>query len=129
MKEETKILIVEDEPLFASLCKDFLEKKGFSVSIAMDGIEGLEKFKKERPDLVILDILLPRVSGHEVLQKIRKNPDPKLAKTPVIILTNVSQEEEKEKFEKLGADCYLVKTSITADDLLVKVKEFLGKSS
>ena len=127
MEEKPKILIIEDEALFARLCRDFLEKKGFSASVAVDGIEGLEKFEKEKPDLVILDILLPKVSGHEVLQKIRENPDPKLAKTPVIVLTNLSQEEDKERLKKLGADCYLVKTSITSDDLLVKVKEFLGK--
>ena len=128
MNEEIKILIIEDELLFAKLCKDFLEERGFSISVAFDGLEGLEKFEKERPDLVILDLILPRLSGQEVLQKIRENPDQKLAKIPVIVLTNLSQEEE-EKLKKLGADCYLVKTSITAEDLLVKVKEFLGKSS
>ena len=128
MEEPPKILIIEDEALFAKLCGDFLKERGFSISVAVDGIEGLEKFEKERPDLVILDLLLPRLSGHEVLQKIRENPDPKLAKIPVIILTNFSQEKE-EKSKKLGADCYLVKTSITAEELLVKVKEFLGKSS
>lgn len=121
MSEEQKILLVEDDPFFVKLCRELLEKREFFVSVASDGEEALEKFPKEKPDLVILDLLLPKVHGYEVLKAIRQNPDQKLSQVPVIVLTNVFQEEEKERCEKLGIDSYFVKAYTDIEELIVKI--------
>jgi len=127
MEGKIKILIVEDDSFFAQLCSRMLEEEGFSVFIAIDGEEGLEMLEKEEPDLVILDLLLPTMNGQEVLKRIRENPNPKLAKTPVMTVTNLAQEDEREKCEALGIESYLVKASISADIFLAKIKEILNR--
>lgn len=129
MRKKPTILLVEDDPFFVRLCVDILEERGYSVSVAIDGKEALEQFRAEKPDLIILDLLLPKLHGYEVLKEIRKNSDAQLAKTPVIIMTNLYQEEERERCETLKIEAYLMKAAITTDDLRMKVREILEKSS
>lgn len=125
MDGKLKILIIEDDPFFSKLCAEVLEGRGFTISAAFDGAKGLEDFKEERPDLVVLDLLLPKMHGYEVLKAIRQDPDPELAETPVIILTNLFRSEEKERCQELRANAYLIKASISTDDLLMEIKRIL----
>ena len=127
MEEEIKILMVEDDPFFGRLCTQALEGAGFSVSLASDGEQGLEKIKSEDPDLILLDIILPKMNGFEVLKEIREDPDPKIANKPVIILSNLYTKEEEERGEKLKAGAYLIKANTDSDELIDKIREILEK--
>jgi len=129
MEKQIKILMIEDDPFFGRLCARVLEDEGFLIALAKDGEQGLKKLEEERPDLVLLDIILPKMNGFEVLEGIRKNPDPELAGTHVIILSNLYSEEEEKKARELKADGYLVKANTTSDELLKKVREVLAQGS
>jgi len=129
MEKQIKILMIEDDPFFGKLCARVLEDEGFLIALAKDGEQGLKKLEEERPDLVLLDIILPKMNGFEVLEGIRKNPDPELAGTHVIILSNLYSEEEEKKARELKADGYLVKANTTSDELLKKVREVLAQGS
>jgi len=127
MEGETKILMIEDDPFFGRLCFRALEDAGYSVVLAPDGEQGLEKLEEINPDLILLDIILPKINGFEVLKKIRENPDPKIAKKPVIILSNLYAKEEEEKGKQLRANDYLIKANTNSDELVVKINKVLGK--
>lgn len=120
-----KILIIEDDDFLSSMYVSKFEKSGFQVEVATDGKEGLEKIKKGRPDLVLLDIVLPRLDGFEILKKIKEEPE--LKAIPVILLTNLGQKNEVEKGLSLGADEYIIKAHFTPTAVVAKVKEVLRK--
>jgi len=103
--EERKILVVDDDPQICSLIKDFLTKKGFTVVVAYSGEEGLEKLKKERPILVLLDVRLPGMDGIMALKRI-KEIDPRVG---VIMVTGLKDEDTFNEAKKLGAHEYIVK--------------------
>ena len=113
-------MIVEDDRFLSSLMKARLEKEGFSVDQAFDGEEALVKLKSEIPALVILDLIMPKVTGFEVLQTISITPQ--LTKVPVVILTNLAQDSDIEKARELGAKEYFVKVKVSIDDLIGKIK-------
>ena len=113
-------MIVEDDRFLSSLMKARLEKEGFSVDQAFDGEEALMKLKSEVPALVILDLIMPKVTGFEVLQTISITPQ--LTKVPVVILTNLAQDSDIEKARELGAKEYFVKVKVSIDDLIGKIK-------
>ncbi len=115
------ILIVEDDEFLRGLIGKKLQSEGFTVSAAADGEKAIEKIKEEKPDLVLLDLLLPGVDGFEVLSKIKSNPA--TSKISVIILSNLGQKEEIEKGLKLGASDYLIKAQFTTDEILEKIKK------
>jgi two-component system alkaline phosphatase synthesis response regulator PhoP len=125
MAEKTKILMIEDDPFFSRLCSRALEEEGYEVVVAPDGEKGLELIEPEKPDLVLLDIILPKMNGFEVLGKIREHENEEVATKKVIILSNLYAKEEEEKGKKLRANDYLIKANITSDDLVKKVKEVL----
>jgi DNA-binding response OmpR family regulator len=102
-----KILIVEDEPDILQLIRGYLEKEGFRVSAALTGLDGISQARSERPDLVILDLMLPELDGLEVCKRIRA--DPKIALTPILILTAKSEEADTVIGLELGADEYVTK--------------------
>ena len=118
-----KVAIVEDEPFLASMYKAKFEMEGFEVLRAADGLEGLEIIKKENPDIVLLDIVMPKMDGFDVLTSLHS--DAKVARIPVIILTNLGQRSDIEKGLKLGAVDYIVKANYTPAQVVVKVKEHL----
>jgi len=118
-----KILIVEDDKFLRELMSRKLREEGYEVIEAMDGDAGLKKMKKEKPDLVLLDLILPEIDGFEVLAT--KKEDPEIAKIPVIILSNLGQREDVEKGLSLGAIDYLVKASFTPGEIVEKVKNIL----
>lgn len=118
-----KILIVEDYRFLREAMGKKLKEDGFDVLEAVDGEEGLKKTKEEKPDLVLLDLVLPGIDGFDVLQKIKE--DPLLTEVKVIVLSNLGQKEEIEKGMALGANDYLVKANFTPKEISEKAKTIL----
>ena len=121
MAEGTKtVMIIEDDRFLSSLVKARLEKDGFTVVQAFDGEEAIQKLKGEKPNLIILDLIMPKVTGFEVLQMISITPG--FEKVPVIILSNLAQDSDIEKARQLGAKEYFIKVKVSIDDLIEKIK-------
>ncbi|OGZ18998.1 MAG: hypothetical protein A2175_01575 [Candidatus Nealsonbacteria bacterium RBG_13_42_11] len=114
------ILVIEDDKFLRELISQKLIKEGYNVSEAIDGEEGLKKIKGEKPDLVLLDLILPGIDGFEVLTKMKE--DTTLPPIPVIILSNLGQKEDVEKGLKLGAVDYLIKAHFTPGEIVEKIK-------
>ena len=124
-----KILLVEDDLFLSSLLKNRLEKEKFEVLAAHDGNEALKLLRAEKPDLILLDVILPGKSGFEVLEEIKA--DPQLhdkADIPVIIISNLGQETDMERGRELGVVDYFVKARISIDDLVKKAEGYIKKS-
>ncbi|MFA5942251.1 MAG: response regulator [Candidatus Paceibacterota bacterium] len=120
-----KVLLVEDEQMLREICSMKLTKEGFNVVVALDGEEALKKVEEEMPDIVLLDIILPNIDGFGVLEKIRAHTNERVAKVPVIMLTNLGQDEDVAKARTLGANDYLVKAYFNPDEISSKVKALL----
>lgn len=117
-----RILIVEDEQDMVKLLRMRLETDGYEVISAADGQDGLEKAHNEKPDLIILDLILPNIDGYTVCGLLKK--DTRYAKIPIIMFTVRTQESDKKLGEELGADAYITKP-FQPQVLLVKIKELL----
>ncbi|MDI6883299.1 MAG: response regulator [Patescibacteria group bacterium] len=117
------ILFIEDESALQKTLGDFLKKEGYKVISALDGETGLKLAQTQKPDLILLDLILPKLDGFEVLLKLSKNPE--TADIPVIILTNLERMDDIEKALELGAKTYLVKASYTLQEVVEKVKQSL----
>lgn len=120
-----KILFIEDEAVIQETLGESLRKRKYEVQSALDGEVGLKLAKKENPDLILLDLILPKKHGLEVLEELRKDQDTK--DIPVIILTNLENIEEVEKAIELGATTYLVKANYSLDEVIEKVRKALGE--
>jgi DNA-binding response OmpR family regulator len=118
------IMIIEDDRFLSSLMKARLEKDGFAVIQAFDGEEAIQIFKQQTPDLIILDLIMPKVTGFEVLQTISITPQ--LEKIPVVILSNLAQDSDIEKARQLGAKEYFVKVKVSIDDLVGRIKTLVA---
>ncbi len=118
-----KILIIEDEKDLRFFLRTALTQAGFEVKEAIDAEEALEKIKEEKPDLILLDIILPGKSGFDFLIEIKK--DPEFESIPIIIVSNLGQREEIQKGLELGAKDYIVKANFTLDEIVKKVKDAL----
>ena len=118
-----KILLIEDEKILAEMYKDRFTRAGFEVFLAFESKEGLALAKKEKPDLIILDILLPRENGITFLSWLRN--DPETASISVIAFSNYDDLETKRRAAKLGAKDYLIKTNYTPQEIVEKVKGYL----
>ena len=117
------ILIIEDDKFLRELICQKLIKEGYEVCEAIDGEEGVKKIKEAKPDLVLLDLILPGIDGFEVLSKIKEDPETK--SIPVIILSNLGQKEDVEKGLKLGAADYLIKAHFTPGEIIDKIRNIL----
>ena len=117
------ILVIEDDKFLRELITQKLIKEGYEISEAIDGEEGIKKIKEEKPDLVLLDLILPGIDGFEVLSKMKE--DLALAQIPVIILSNLGQKEDVERGLKLGAVDYLIKAHFTPGEIIEKIKNAL----
>ena len=122
--EMKTIMIIEDDKFLSSLMKARLEKDGFTIMQAFDGEEAIQGFKQRTPDLIILDLIMPKVTGFEVLQTISITPE--LQRVPVVILSNLAQDSDIEKARQLGAREYFVKVKVSIDDLVGRIKNLLG---
>ncbi len=123
VKAKKKILMVEDEAMLLQVLRDEFVNEGFNVVLAKDGAEGLEAALKEQPDLILVDILMPKMDGITMLQKIRQQPN--LAKIPAIVLTNLNDIKIVQQALESGAYDYLVKSDYNPKDLVKHVKEKL----
>jgi CheY-like chemotaxis protein len=119
-----KIIIIEDEKILANLLNKKLISEGYETLMAKDGKEGLEMIRKEMPDLVLLDIVMPEMDGFEVMEVIFK--DKELKKIPIIIISNSGQPVELGRAKKLGAVDWLVKAEFDPKEVVDKVKKQLG---
>lgn len=122
--EKTKILLIEDERSLADLLEEKLKKEGYQVDVAYDGEDGYEKIIKLKPNLILLDIVMPKMDGYEVLEKMNEEG----IKIPVIIISNSGQPIEIEKTRKLGAVDCLIKAEFDPSEVLAKIKNYLNHS-
>ena len=125
MTDQKKIiLVIEDEEPLRRVLKDILTVEGYSIIETKDGVEGLEMALKEHPDLILLDIVMPKMNGLEMLKQLRTDEWGKTA--PVIVLTNLSDNEDVAKAMDIGAFEYFVKTDIKIDEVIAKIREKIG---
>ena len=121
--EDKKVLIVEDDEFLLQMYSTKLELEGFKVLEAINGLQGLKVAQKEKPDLILLDLNLPEMSGFEVLSQLKREEDTKGIR--VLILTNYSQKEDIDRCLKLGADDYLIKAHFVPSEVISKIKVIL----
>lgn len=121
--KKRKVLVVEDETFLVKIYSVKLKKEGFDVSIATDGEEAVKLAAEVKPDLILLDLILPKLNGFEALERMRTNPVNKT--TPVLVLSNLGQEEDIKRATALGASDYLVKANFSIQDIVAKIKEVL----
>jgi DNA-binding response OmpR family regulator len=119
----TKILVVEDDKFLRELISRKLKGENYEVVEAIDGEEGLKKARQDKPDVILLDLILPEMDGFEVLAKLKENSA--VSAIPVIILSNLGEKEDVEKGLKLGAVDYLVKAHFTPGEIVEKINKVL----
>ncbi len=122
MQLSAKIILVEDDDDLREMYKRKLEMEGYKTITAKDGISALNLIGSEKPDLILLDILIPKKDGFEVLQCIRNSKDDGLRSLPVIIISNLSSEEDRCEAEKIGISGYLIKSTTTLEKFVETIK-------
>ena len=125
MENGKTILLVEDDKFISRAYRAGIGGEGFKVITAYTGVEGMAKAKRERPDLILLDLVMPMMDGFDLLKDLKKDPETK--NIPVVILSNLGQESDIQKGKALGAADYLVKANWSMKDVIAKVKEHLGE--
>lgn len=123
MEKKHTILLVEDEQMLADMYKAKFAMEHFAMVHAIDGADGLAKAKATKPDIILLDIIMPKMDGFLVLQELKK--DPELKDVPVILLTNLGQEDDIAKGKKLGATDYFVKANHSPAEIVEKIRQYL----
>ncbi len=124
METKKKILLVEDDEALAAVYRSRLELEGFEVMEVNNGEKALSAAVQFRPDLIVLDAMMPKISGFDVLDILRNTPE--TANILVVMLTALSQPKDKEKAESLGVDDYLVKSQVVIGDVVERIKHHLG---
>ena len=124
-----KILLIEDDEFLSSLLRNRLQKEGFDVAVAKDGEEAIIDLKADKPNLILLDIILPKKSGFEVMEEIKSDPQIQGGEPPIIIISNLGQPEDVKRGHELGAIEYFIKARTSIDDLVIKIKDFIERSS
>ncbi len=127
MDAKKKILLVEDDTALAAVYKSRLELEGFEIREVNNGEEALSAAVQFKPDLVLLDAMMPKISGFDVLDILRNTPE--TSNTRVIMLTALSQPKDKERAESLGVDDYLVKSQVVIGDVVERIRYHLGMLS
>lgn len=116
-----KVLLIEDDELLIKLLERKLFQEGYEASVARDGLEGLRKMREVKPDLILLDIIMPKMNGLEVMEEMQK--DEELKKIPVIVVSNSGQSIEIDRIQKLGVKDWLIKTEFDPQEVIEKVKK------
>ncbi len=119
----TKIMLVEDDFSLRDIYSARFMAEGYTVVTASDGEEALASAVREKPDLIVLDVMMPKISGFDVLDILRQTPETKT--TRVIMMTALSQEADRQRGEALGVNKYLVKSQVTLEDVVNSVKQVL----
>lgn len=122
MSQTYTVLLCEDEEFVARSYIRKLQLEGYTVIHAHNGEEALQKLKSEKPDVAILDLLMPLKSGFEVLEELRKDNDKEVLKIPIIVASNLGQKSDMDEAKRLGAVDFLIKSNISLKDLATKVK-------
>jgi len=122
----SKILIIEDEVILLSIITDKLRNEGYEVEVATNGEEGLKKAKETNPDLILLDLVMPKMNGFEFIAVLKEDPD--VGNTPIIVLSNSGYAVEIEKLKVLGVEDYLVKANFSPQEVMEKVARHLEPS-
>ncbi len=125
-KTKTHVLLVEDDVFLANIYEKKFDLEGFKTSVADNGEKGLAEAKRKQPDIILLDILLPKLDGFAVLAKLKADPATK--QIPVILLTNLGQKDDVEKGLESGAADYLIKAHFKPSEVVDKVRKVLKLS-
>lgn len=125
--EKKKIVIVEDDRFLSLVLKGRLEKEGYDVIPAYDGEEGLAAIRRELPALVVLDLVMPKMTGFELMEKL--SADPQISRIPVVVASNLGQESDIQKAKNLGVRDYYVKVQTSVDELVKMFKTIVDKGS
>lgn len=120
----SKLLLIEDDPFIREMYISKMEQEGYEVLVSEDGESAFKTIKSEKPDLILLDIVLPKMDGFTLLRKIKEDKDVK--DLPVIILSNLGHKNDIKKGLSLGADEYIVKSHYTPSEVLEKIKKVLN---
>ncbi|MEK7646990.1 MAG: response regulator [Patescibacteria group bacterium] len=123
--DKKKIFLVEDDQFIVRAYKDSLERAGFEVTVAFDGVEAMEQLKSMTPDLILLDIIMPLKNGFEVLSELKI--DDRLKNVPVVVLSNLGQDSDIKKGKELGAVDYMVKANYSMQEVIDKVGQYLAQ--
>ena len=126
-KQKLKVLIIEDDPFLLRMYAEKFEIEGFAVYVADDGQKGIRVAHKELPDIVLLDIILPKVTGFDVLKELKSSDETK--NIPIILLTNLSQRDDIDRGMELGASDYLIKAHFMPSEVVDKVKQILNNKN
>lgn len=118
-----KILVIEDDKFLRELISQKLLNEGYDIAEAVDGEKGIESVKSEKPDLILLDLILPGIDGFEVLARIKS--DPEISNVPVIVLSNLGQKDDIEKGLNMGAVDYLIKAHFTPAEIVEKIRAIM----
>lgn len=120
-----KILLIEDEDIMIDLLEKKLIQEGYEVTVARNGEEGLRAMRETKPNVILLDIVMPKMGGFEVMEEMNKDPD--LKEIPIIIISNSGQPVELDKAKELGARDWLIKTEFDPQEVIDKVIKQIGK--
>lgn len=126
-EKSKKIVIIEDDKILLKALNVELLGVGFDVVSAVDGEAGFKLVKKEIPDLVILDLILPKMNGFDVLAALKKDQATK--NIPIVILTNLGEDENRKKGMKMGATDYLIKSSVGIEEITIKINQIFGQNT
>lgn len=118
-----KIVVVEDDKFLRDLMSQKLGDTPHEIYTAADGEEGMEKIREQKPDLILLDLILPGVNGFEVLEQLKQEEE--LSQIPVVVLSNLGQENDIEKAKRLGAEDYMVKAHFTLEEIISKIEKYV----
>lgn len=125
--KKRKILVVEDDRLFSDIYAAKFAEEGFDVVLSTDGEDGLAKVLSERPDAVLLDIMLPKITGIDLLGKIRNHEDPAVRDVPVIVVTNLSRDQYEAKVSVYGIEAYFLKSDVLFSQVLDKIHAIFSR--
>lgn len=117
------VLVIEDDKFYSNIFKTKFDQEGIKIALAGNGLEGLDLAKKQHPDLILLDLIMPVKDGFETLAELKADPD--LKEIPVIVLSNLGQIDDVNKAKAMGAKDYLIKANISLQEAVEMVKKYL----